>query len=97
MKWARKTLTGKVTVSQADFDTLTQLAKEGVSGRGQLNRLKEENHQLQAKIWSLQGSLNRLQGQFNELAERCRPYLEAVRTMPERVKDFLDSVFGPAS
>ena len=91
----KKTLTGKVTVSQADFDTLTQLAKEGVSGRGQLNRLKEENRQLQAKIWSLQGSLNRLQGQFNELAERCRPYLEAVRAMPERVKDFLDSVLAP--
>lgn len=91
----KKTLTGKVTVSQADFDTLTQLAKEGVSGRGQLNRLKEENSQLQARIWSLQGNLNRLQGQFNELAERCRPYLEAVRAMPERVKDFLDSVFAP--
>ena len=91
----KKTLTGKVTVSQADFDTLTQLAKEGVSGRGQLSRLKEENSQLQAKIWSLQGSLNRLQGQFNELAERCRPYLEAVRAMPERVKDFLDSVLAP--
>ena len=91
----KKTLTGKVTVSQADFDTLTQLAKEGVSGRGQLNRLKEENQQLYSRIWSLQGSLNRLQGQFNELAERCRPYLEAVRAMPERVKDFLDSVLAP--
>lgn len=91
----KKTLTGKVTVSQADFDTLTQLAKEGISGRGQLNRLKEENQQLYSRIWSLQGSLNRLQGQFNELAERCRPYLEAVRAMPERVKDFLDSVLAP--
>ncbi|MCI8698650.1 MAG: plasmid recombination protein [Oscillospiraceae bacterium] len=91
----KKTLTGKVTVSQADFDTLTQLAKEGVSGRGQLSRLKEENSQLQAKIWSLQGSLNRLQGQFNELAERCRPYLEAVRFMPEKVKELLDSVLAP--
>lgn len=91
----KKTLTGKVTVSQADFDTLTQLAKEGVSGRGQLNRLKEENQQLYSRIWSLQSSLNRLQGQFNELAERCRPYLEAIRAMPERVKDFLDSVLAP--
>ena len=91
----KKTLTGNVTVSQVDFDTLTQLAKEGVSGRGQLSRLKEENSQLQAKIWSLQGSLNRLQGQFNELAERCRPYLEAVRFMPEKVKELLDSVLAP--
>ena len=39
--------------------------------------------------------MNRLQGQFNELSERCRPYLEAVRAMPERVKDFLDSVLAP--
>lgn len=91
----KRTLTGKVTVSQADFDTLTQLAKEGVSGRGQLNRLKEENRQLQARIWNLQGSLNRLQGQFNELAERCRPYLEAVRAMPEKVKDLLDGLLIP--
>ena len=29
------------------------------------------------------------------MAERCRPYLEAVRAMPERVKDFLDSVLAP--
>lgn len=91
----RKTLTGKVTVSQTDFDTLTQLAKEGVSGRGQLNRLKEENLQLQSKVWSLQSSLNRLQGQFNELAERCRPYLEAVRAMPEKVKELLDTILAP--
>ncbi len=90
----KKTLTGKITVSQADFDTLTQLAKEGVSGRGQLNRLKEENRQLYTRIWNLQGSLNRLQGQFNELAERCRPYLEAVRAMPEKVKDFMDSILA---
>lgn len=90
----KKTLTGKVTVSQSDFDTLTQLAKEGVSSRGQLNRLKEENGQLQFRIWDLQNSLNRLQGQLNELAERCRPYLEAVKAMPERVKDFLDSILA---
>lgn len=91
----KRTLTGKVTVSQTDFDTLTQLAREGVSGRGQINRLKEENRQLQVRIWNLQGSLNRLQGQFNELAERCRPYLEAVRAMPEKVKDLLDGLLAP--
>ena len=82
----KKTLTGKVTVSQADYDALTQLAKEGVSERGQLDRLKEENRQLQARVWSLQSSLNQLERQFDELVERCRPYLEAVRAMPEKVK-----------
>ncbi len=91
----RKTLTGKVTVSQADYDALTQLAKEGVSERGQLDRLKEENRQLQARVWSLQSSLNRLERQFDELVERCRPYLEAVRVMPEKVKEFLDSILAP--
>ena len=91
----RKTLTGKVTVSQADYDALTQLAKEGVSERGQLDRLKEENRQLQARVWSLQSSLNQLERQFDELVERCRPYLEAVRVMPEKVKEFLDSILAP--
>ena len=91
----RKTLTGKVTVSQADYDTLTRLAKEGVSERGQLDRLKEENRQLQARVWSLQSSLNQLERQFDELVERCRPYLEAVRAMPEKVKEFLDSILAP--
>ena len=91
----RKTLTGKVTVSQADYDALTQLAKEGVSERGQLDRLKEENRKLQARVWSLQSSLNQLERQFDELVERCRPYLEAVRAMPEKVKEFLDSILAP--
>ncbi len=91
----RKTLTGKVTVSQADYDALTQLAKEGVSERGQLDRLKEENRQLQARVWNLQSSLNQLERQFDELVERCRPYLEAVRAMPEKVKEFLDSILAP--
>lgn len=91
----KKTLTGKVTVSQADYDALTQLAKEGVSERGQLDRLKEENRQLQARVWSLQSSLNQLERQFDELVERCRPYLEAVRAMPEKVKEFLDSILAP--
>lgn len=91
----KKTLTGKVTVSQADYDALTQLAKEGVSERGQLDRLKEENRQLQARVWGLQSSLNQLERQFDELVERCRPYLEAVRVMPEKVKEFLDSILAP--
>ena len=91
----KKTLTGKVTVSQADYDALTQLAKEGVSERGQLDRLKEENRQLQARVWSLQSSLNQLERQFDELVERCRPFLEAVRAMPEKVKEFLDSILAP--
>ena len=91
----KKTLTGKVTVSQADYDTLTRLAKEGVSERGQLDRLKEENRQLQARVWSLQSSLNQLERQFDGLVERCRPYLEAVKAMPEKVKEFLDSILAP--
>lgn len=81
----KKTLTGKITVSQKDYETLTDLAKEGIAGRGQVNRLKEENKRLSARVW-------KLQAQLDELTEKCRPYLEAIKAMPEKVMDFLNDI-----
>ena len=85
----KRTLTGKVTVSQPDYDTLTQLAKEGVSSRGVINSLKEENRKLRLRNSRLYEDINRLQDRLEELTNLCRPYLEAVRAMPEKVKVFL--------
>lgn len=33
-----------------------------------------------------------MQAQLDELTEKCRPYLEAIKAMPEKVMDFLNDI-----
>ena len=42
----KKGITGKYTVTKEDYDTLTSLAKEGISSRGKIRELKDENKRL---------------------------------------------------
>jgi uncharacterized protein with von Willebrand factor type A (vWA) domain len=37
----KKTITGKIAVSKEDYQQLTVLAKEGITSRGEIHRLKE--------------------------------------------------------
>ena len=49
----KKGITGKYTVTKEDYDTLTSLAKEGISSRGKIRELKDENKRLWTKVFSL--------------------------------------------
>lgn len=76
----KKTLTGKITISQPDFDTLTQLAKEGVSSRGEIKRLKSEIGDLNIRLLKLRHSFSELQERFKELSDLFqRPYRDPIR------------------
>ena len=91
----KKSFTGKVQMSQEDYGRLTELAKEGIASRGQIARLNDTIRSLNNRIWNLNEAINRLERRLDELTERCKPYLEAVRKAPQRVKRFLDELLHP--
>ena len=91
----KKSFTGKVQMSPEDYGRLTELAKEGIASRGQIARLNDTIRSLNNRIWNLNEAINRLERRLDELTERCKPYLEAVRKAPQRVKRFLDELLHP--
>lgn len=91
----KKGITGKVTITKEDFELLTELAKEGVSGRGEIQRLKSDYSRLIMQNFDLQSDLKHREKQLDALATRCRPYWQAAKIEPERVKAFLDNILEP--
>lgn len=91
----KKGITGKYTVAKEDYDTLTNLAKEGISSRGKIRDLKDENGRLRNRVWNLENQIERLQSQLERLENFCRPYLEAMKRFPEKVKDFFTNLLKP--
>jgi len=61
----KKGITGKYTVAKEDYETLTNLAKEAISGRGKIRELNDENNRLRSRVWTLQGQIDRLQQRLN--------------------------------
>lgn len=91
----KKGITGKVTITKEDFELLTELAKEGISGRGKIQRLKSDCSRLSMQNFDLQSDLKCREKQLDALITRCRPYWQAAKIEPERVKAFLDSILEP--
>ena len=91
----KKGITGKYTVTKEDYETLTNLAKEGISSRGRIRDLKDENNRLRNRIWSLESQIERLQDYIQHLEDFCRPYLEAMKRFPEKVKEFFTNLLKP--
>lgn len=57
-----------------------------------MKHLKEENRKLTHQIWSLQSEVSQLKSSLQELTEKCKPYLEALKVAPQKVKAFLDDI-----
>ncbi|MBO4680756.1 MAG: plasmid recombination protein, partial [Clostridiales bacterium] len=91
----KKGITGKYTVTKEDYDALTSLAKEGISSRGKIRELKDENKRLWTKVFSLEKQIERLQDYIQRLEDFCRPYLEAMKRFPEKVKEFFENLLKP--
>ena len=88
----KKSFTGKYTVSADDYEKLTALAKRSYSAESEAQRLREENRNLSRQIWSLQSEISKLGTALRELTEKCRPYLEALKIAPQKVKEFIDGI-----
>lgn len=81
----KKTLTGKIQMSAEDYGYLSNLAKECLVNRRTVQIYESSNRALSDKVKSLKAELA-------ELKEKCRPYLEALKAAPQKVKDFIDGI-----
>lgn len=81
----KKTFTGKVQMSSEDYGYLSNLAKECLVNRRTVQILESSNRALSDKVKSLKAELA-------ELKEKCKPYLEALKAAPKKVKDFIDDI-----
>ncbi|WP_425757026.1 plasmid recombination protein [Ihubacter sp. rT4E-8] len=81
----KKTLTGKIQMSAEDYGYLSNLAKECLINRRTVQIYESSNRALSDKV-------KRLQAELTALKEKCRPYLEALKAAPKKVKDFIDSI-----
>ena len=88
----QRTITGKVAVSKDDFQTLTALAKEGITGRKEIGRLSDEADYYRSKYSKTKSALESLQQKYDLLKEKCKPFLEALEHFPELVKTFMDKL-----
>ena len=91
----KKAFSNKSVVETEELDKLKKLAREGLSSRSEISKLKEEISWLNRKIWSLNSAINNLEQNLEDLQEKCRPYLEAVKRFPEKVKSIIEELIRP--
>ena len=91
----KKTLVGNRTLSADEYDKITTLAKNSYVAQSELKMLREENRKLRSHIWDLEGHIEHLEEQLRKLTELCKPYLEALKAAPKKVKEFIDGILEP--
>ena len=91
----KKTLVGNRTLSADEYDKITTLAKNSYVAQSELKMLREENRKLRSRIWDLTEHIEHLEEELRKLTELCKPYLEALKLAPKKVKEFIDSILEP--
>ena len=76
-------------MSNDDYDKFTSLAKEAISSRADIQYYK-------TLMYGMQRQIDDLQYKFDKLRKICRPYVEAIRIAPEKVKKFIDDILVKA-
>ena len=88
----QKTLTGKISMPKEDFAKITALAKEGITSRGEITRLKDSVEYYSDRYYRVSNALDRMENLYSELKEKCKPFLAAMEHFPDLVKIFVDKV-----
>ena len=91
----KKTLIGNRTLSADEYEKITTLAKNSYVAQSELKMLREENRKLRSRIWDLESHIECLEEQLRKITELCKPYLEAIKLAPQKVKEFIDSILEP--
>lgn len=81
----KKTITGNISMSPAECDTLKRYAVNCITAEA-------DNRQLKEKLKSAQRDSEIWKGRYLRLKEKAQPYLDAVRLAPERVWAFIDAI-----
>ena len=72
-------------MSAEDYGYISNLAKECLVNRRTVQIYESSNRALSEKIKELQSELT-------EIKEKCRPYLEALKLAPQKVKEFIGGI-----
>lgn len=85
----KKTITGNITLTPSECSTLKDYAVNGILAKAENSRLEEKLQQAQksAAVWKQR---------YESLKEQARPYLDAVKLAPEKVRAFLDAILTQA-
>ncbi len=88
----KHTFSDKLTVEKEDLEQLKALAKEGITSRGEIDRLNKDVSYFRRRYYDSQYALDNLRDKYEELAELCRPFLDALEHFPDLVKHFIEKV-----
>ena len=91
----KKAFSGKSVVENDKLDKLKTLAKEGIASRAVISDLERDASFYKKRLAEKSATIEYLQNKLDELTELCRPYLEAVKRFPEKVKSFIDELIRP--
>ena len=82
---SKKTITGKVQMSEDDFNTVINLAKTGIENQSRIELLN-------LKIQALKEENNDLRRRLQIISDHCRDYALALKLAPQKVKAFIDDI-----
>lgn len=87
-------LTGNYTLSKSEFDEVTALAKEGVTGRTVIVDLSNSRDAYRLDYLFYKKHYEELKEKDDALKDKCKTFLDALEHFPEVVQKFVDTVRG---
>ena len=90
----KNALTGNISLTPQECDTLKQHAINGIAARADNRRLKEKlaSAEQSATIWKQR--FEALNEKYQELKKKAQPYLDALEIASERVRAFISAVLA---
>lgn len=90
----KNALTGNISLTPQECDTLKQHAINGIAARADNRRLKEKlaSAEQSATIWKQR--FEALNEKYRELKKKAQPYLDALKIASERVRAFLNIILA---
>ena len=90
----KNALTGNISLTPQECDTLKQHAINGIAARADNRRLKEKlaSAEQSATIWKQR--FEALNEKYQELRKKAQPYLDALEIASERVRAFLNVILA---
>ena len=90
----KNALTGNISLTPQECDTLKQHAINGIAARADNRRLKEKlaSAEQSATIWKQR--FEALNEKYQELKKKAQPYLDALEIASERVRAFLNIILA---
>ncbi len=90
----KNALTGNISLTAQECDTLKQHAINGIAAKADNRRLKEKlaSAEQSATIWKQR--FEALNEKYQELRKKAQPYLDALEIASERVRAFLNAILA---